>query len=121
MQITHKALAGVQAWHQTEYAHSAKDRSSQLIGPGFDPVSLELWPFWTCGASVHIVPDAIRSSYPALVRFLAERSITVCLLPTPIAAALIDETFPPDCKLRVSERMPSLWLVAHSHRPWTRW
>ena len=67
---------------------------SQMIGPGFDPVSLELWPFLTLGASVHIMPHDVRSSPPALYRWLQAHRITVGLFATPVAETILHEQWP---------------------------
>jgi non-ribosomal peptide synthetase component F len=58
--IRHSALVSMAQWHAVEYKHTPADRGAQMIGPGFDPVGLELWPFWISGASVHIMPDSAR-------------------------------------------------------------
>jgi amino acid adenylation domain-containing protein/thioester reductase-like protein len=102
--VRHVALTNIQQWHQTEYKHSMQDRASQMIGVGFDPVALELWPFFTIGASVHIMPDEVRSSPPAIVRWLHVNRITVALFATPVAELVLREQWPEmpsACRLRL--------------------
>ena len=50
--IEHRGLVARVAWHQSEYRITAADRASQLIGPSFDPVGLEVWPFLTASVTV---------------------------------------------------------------------
>ena len=43
--VEHRGLVNVISWHIKEYGVTWRDRASQLIGPAFDPVGLEVWPF----------------------------------------------------------------------------
>lgn len=83
-------------WHQLEYGVSEVDRVTQQTAPAFDPVGLELWSTWIAGASLHIVPDQVRSNPPALIEFLINNKCTIAFMPTPICANMIDETWPDD-------------------------
>lgn len=83
-------------WHQLEYGITDADRVTQQTAPAFDPVGLELWSTWFSGASLHIVPDAVRSSPPALQQFMLSNNCTIAFMPTPICANLIDEPWPTD-------------------------
>lgn len=65
-----------------------------MIAPAFDPVALELWPYLTIGASVHVMPDAARASPHALIRWLTSQRITSALFATPVAETVIHETWP---------------------------
>ena len=77
------------------------DRASQLVAPGFDPVALELYPFLTSGASIHIVPGDVRGVTASLLAWIAEHRISVALLPTPIAELAIEHAWPAETQLRV--------------------
>lgn len=103
--VEHRGLVNVAFWHHRCYGVTADDRASQFVAPAFDPVQLEVWPFLTAGASLAIVPEAIRTSPEELRRWIRNFRITVCLLPTPVAEVfLLDgagagEPWPP--RLRV--------------------
>ncbi len=98
--IKHRSLANLVAWHRQAYAVSPADRATQLASPAFDACVWELWPYLTAGASIH-VPDAeTRVSPGRLVRWLADRRITLAFIPTPLAEALLDETWPAETALR---------------------
>ena len=79
-------------------AHCVGARASQLVAPGFDPVGLELYPFLTLGASIHVVPDDVRAVTTELLTFIAQKSVSVALLPTPIAELAIEHAWPADSR-----------------------
>eukprot|EP00656_Telonema_subtile_P012053 TRINITY_DN16043_c0_g1_i2.p1 TRINITY_DN16043_c0_g1~~TRINITY_DN16043_c0_g1_i2.p1 ORF type:complete len:567 (+),score=149.27 TRINITY_DN16043_c0_g1_i2:82-1782(+) len=80
---------------------TAEDRASQALGAAFDPISIEIWPFLLCGASVTIMSDEIKSFPEKLMQFLHTDRITVCLLPTPIAELVLGMALPTDLPLRI--------------------
>ncbi|HWA25818.1 MAG TPA: amino acid adenylation domain-containing protein [Lacunisphaera sp.] len=98
--IRHRSLANLVAWHQQAYAVTPADRATQLASPAFDACVWELWPYLTAGASVHIPTAEVRVSPERLVRWLADRRITLSFIPTPLAEALLDETWPAETALR---------------------
>jgi thioester reductase-like protein len=71
------------------YGVTSKDRASQFIAPAFDPVGLEVWPFLTAGASIHVAPEEARVDPGRLRRWLKAHRITVSLLPTPVAEVFV--------------------------------
>ena len=71
------------------YGVTSQDRASQLIAPAFDPVGLEVWPFLTSGASIHIAPEEARVDPGRLRRWLKAHRITVSLMPTPVAEVFV--------------------------------
>ena len=77
------------------------DRATQIAGPAFDASVWEIWPYLTAGASVHIPDDSTRLDAGLLVRWLAERQITLTFLPTPLAEAALRESWPQAAALRV--------------------
>jgi amino acid adenylation domain-containing protein len=85
VQIEHRSMVNVVRWHQRTYNITGEDRASQVIGPSFDPVGLEVWPFLLIGASLHIVDEPTRVNPPLLLSWINRQRITVCLLPTPVA------------------------------------
>ncbi|KAL1522081.1 hypothetical protein AB1Y20_021724 [Prymnesium parvum] len=98
IEVPHSSLANLVAWHANEYSVIASDRASHLIGHGFDPINLELWPFLAHGASVHVVPEARRADPTALLQFIREAKITICLLPTPLAELALHMRWPEGCE-----------------------
>lgn len=98
--IRHRNLANLVAWHQQAYAVTPADRATQLASPAFDACVWELWPYLTAGASIHIPDAEVRLAPGRLVRWLAEQRITLSFLPTPLAEATLEETWPADTRLR---------------------
>eukprot|EP00466_Bigelowiella_natans_P019693 jgi/Bigna1/82242/fgenesh1_pg.89_\ len=91
--VPHGALASVTSSMKREYKIQHTHRTTQLFGPGFDPVGLELWPFLTSGASIHVVPELLRKDPPSLVKWIKRQQITHCQTPTPIAHAMMKENW----------------------------
>lgn len=98
--IRHRCLANLVAWHRQAYAVTPADRATQLASPAFDACVWELWPYLTAGASIHIPEADVRLSPGRLVRWLATQRITLSFIPTPLAEALMDETWPAETSLR---------------------
>jgi amino acid adenylation domain-containing protein len=100
VEIEHASLMNLIAWHQRIYKIIPKDRAAQTATPAFDAAVWELWPYLTCGASIHIPAEDTRLSPKKLARWLAANKITLAFVPTPIAEAMLDEDWPEDCVLR---------------------
>jgi amino acid adenylation domain-containing protein len=100
VEIEHRSLANLVHWHAATYAVTCEDRATQLANPAFDASVWETWPYLANGASVHVPPEEIRVAPARLVRWLAERGITLAFLPTPLAEAAMDEDWPRDIALR---------------------
>jgi amino acid adenylation domain-containing protein len=99
--ISHKSLFNLICWHQLAYEVKPTDRATQIAGPAFDASVWEIWPYLTAGASVHIPDDATRLDARMLVRWLADRQISLTFLPTPLAELVLREKWPPTAALRV--------------------
>jgi len=99
--IQHASVANLIAWHLRTYQVTPADRTTQLASPAFDASVWEIWPYLAAGASIHIPPDDIRLDPHQLVPWLENRRISICFLPTPLAEAVMDETWPDDTALRV--------------------
>jgi amino acid adenylation domain-containing protein len=91
VEIPHAGLTNLARWHCEVHGVTAEDRATVLASPGFDASVWELWPYLTRGASLHLVDEETRLSPAALRRFWAEREVTLCLLPTPLAEAVLAE------------------------------
>ncbi len=98
--IQHRSVVNLISWHLRTYQVTAADRTTQLASPGFDASVWELWPYLAAGASIQIPPEEIRVDPGQLVLWLANRQISICFLPTPLAEAVMDEAWPADTALR---------------------
>jgi amino acid adenylation domain-containing protein len=114
IEIDRAGLANLVRWHLYAYGVHEGDRATLLAGPAFDASVWELWPYLAACASIHIPPWDVRASAERLLGWLAEREIDLCFLPTPLAAALLDEIerrpVPPRLALRAlltgGDRLP---------------
>ena len=98
--VSHAGLFNLVRWHQTVYEVTPADRATQLASLAFDASVWETWPYLTAGSSLHLVPEEIRSDPSALWVWIAAESITLCFLPTPLAAAMLEELRPGTPALR---------------------
>jgi amino acid adenylation domain-containing protein len=98
--VRHRQVANLIAWHRQTYSVGPGDRATQIASPAFDACVWELWPHLAAGASVHIPDPEVRVSPARLVRWLVDTRITLCFLPTPLAEAMLDESWPERCALR---------------------
>jgi amino acid adenylation domain-containing protein len=100
VQVEHRGVVNLCAWHQRFYQVTAADRATQVASPSFDASVWELWPYLTAGASVQIAAKATLLSPASLLAWLAAQRITLCFLPTPLAEAVLQESLPPNLVLR---------------------
>jgi amino acid adenylation domain-containing protein len=101
VEITHRGLANLVAWHQQAFSVSPVDRASHLAGLGFDAAVWELWPYLAAGASVHLIDEMARSSAELLREWLLDREITISFVPTPLAERLLAMEWPSTTTLRI--------------------
>src|ERR1051326_7097636 len=73
VEITHANLLNLVFWHQKAFAVTADDRAAQFASFGFDAAVWELWPHLAAGATVHIVPEEVRSSPELLKDWLIDQ------------------------------------------------
>jgi amino acid adenylation domain-containing protein len=99
--ITHGSLMNLISWHQRVYQVSAADRATQVAGLAFDASVWEVWPYLTAGASIHIADEETRLSPQKLIEWLDSQRITISFLPTPLAEAVLDESWPTTISLRM--------------------
>src|SRR5207244_1623740 len=71
-----------------------------IAAPAFDASVWELWPYLTAGASIHIPDEETRLSPRKLLAWLVAKEITLTFIPTPMAEAMLDESWPESCSLR---------------------
>jgi len=101
VQISHGSLLNLIYWHQRAFEITATDRATQVASPAFDATGWELWPYLTCGASVHLINEDTKLA-PVMVRdWLVEQKITVTFLPTPLAESVLCLNWPATTALRL--------------------
>ncbi|MGE5830947.1 MAG: amino acid adenylation domain-containing protein [Micromonosporaceae bacterium] len=101
VQATHGGLANLVGWFRQSHQLGSGDRSTLIASPAFDASVWETWPTLATGGTLVIPPDDVRAIPHDLVGWLAAQQITRTFLPTPLADAVLDETWPPDTALRV--------------------
>ncbi|HEX2209622.1 MAG TPA: amino acid adenylation domain-containing protein, partial [Longimicrobium sp.] len=106
--VDHASLGSLCAWVVRAFGVTGADRATQVASPGFDAAVLEVWPFITRGASVHVVPGEVRADPPALRDWLVEHAATVSFVPTPVAEPMLALEWPADAPLR--------WLLTGGDR-----
>jgi amino acid adenylation domain-containing protein len=94
------ALAGIVAWYQHYTELGPSDRHSMFLHPSFDAHMMELWGVLCAGATLVVAPEATRADLGALTGWWREEAITVTALPTPVAEALLNSSWPAGLSLR---------------------
>ena len=100
VQVQHASVVNLSQWHQSAYGIGPKDRATQVARLVFDASVWEIWPYLAAGASVYLVDDGTLASPARLVQWLAKNQITISFLPTPLAHAVLQESWPPSSALR---------------------
>ncbi len=98
--VEHGTLLNLVLWHQAEYGLGEDDRTTLVASPAFDASVWEIWPTLAAGASLWIPGAETRAEPSRLVDWIVERAITVSFLPTPLAEAVLQETWPTHTSLR---------------------
>lgn len=101
VEITHGNLLSLVAWHRDAFQVVARDRASHVAGLGFDAAVWEIWPYLTCGASIALANDEIRTSPERLRQWLIDERISIAFVSTPLAEPLIASPWPADTALRI--------------------
>jgi amino acid adenylation domain-containing protein len=99
--VEHAGLANLVDWHLCAFAVTSADHVTQIASPGFDASVWEIWPCLVAGATLHIVPDALKTDPGALRDWLVDQDITVTFLPTPLAEAVVRLDWPRTAALRI--------------------
>jgi amino acid adenylation domain-containing protein/non-ribosomal peptide synthase protein (TIGR01720 family) len=100
VQVQHGSVVNLSKWHQSAYGVGPKDRATQVARLVFDASVWEVWPYLTAGASVYLADELTLASPARLVQWLAGNQITISFLPTPLAHAVLQESWPPSAALR---------------------
>ncbi|MBV8733291.1 MAG: amino acid adenylation domain-containing protein [Solirubrobacterales bacterium] len=97
--IEHHSLTNLVSWHVRAYDLMPEDRAALTASPAFDASTWEIWPHLAAGASIHI-PVRAAMSPAEMVAWLVEQRITTCFLATPLAEAVMEESWPQTIALR---------------------
>jgi len=100
VEITHRSLLNLIAWHHSAFQVTAADIATQMASPGFDAAVWEVWPYLTAGASLYFPADAVRSQPELLSNWLLDQHVTISFVPTPVAERLLDLEWPSNTALR---------------------
>ncbi len=100
VEITHRNLANLIAWHARAFDLDASTRATFQAGVGFDAAVWEIWPHLAIGASLHLPDDATRMSAEALRDWLIAQEITISFVPTAIAEQLLALSWSAETPLR---------------------
>ena len=101
VEVSHRNLLNLIEWHQSVFKVTQADRATQLASLSFDAAVWEIWPYLTAGASVHLVPEGIRTSPDRLRDWLVENAITIGFVPTMLAESLMVLDWPAKTALRI--------------------
>ena len=83
--VEHRALVNLATWHQHYYQVTPEDQATKFASFGFDASVWEIFPYLIAGATIHLIPEAIRYELDELNRYYEEQGITISFLPTPLA------------------------------------
>ncbi|WP_202223231.1 non-ribosomal peptide synthetase, partial [Okeania sp. KiyG1] len=98
--IPHQGLLNLVFWHQRTFAIKSSDRASQIAGVGFDASVLEIWPYLSAGACLHLVDSQTCLSPEALRNWLVSEKIKISFVPTPLLENLCSLEWPPETELK---------------------
>ncbi|WP_145052124.1 non-ribosomal peptide synthetase [Paenibacillus xylanexedens] len=98
--LKHRGLLNVARWHHERYGVTPRDRAAQAARMGFDASILEVWPFLSAGASIHILEQDIVADAEAIRERIHAEGITRCFLSPIIAEQLLDQRWPSHGSLR---------------------
>lgn len=101
VEIEHRNLRNLIRWHQQAFQITAHDKATLFASISFDASVWELWPYLCSGASVHVIPNEIHESLTDLQKWIVEKAITVCFLPTPLAEQIVTLEWPTPLPLRI--------------------
>ncbi len=87
--VEHGSLTNMVMWHQRRFGNSMEDVSTQYAGLGFDATVWEIFPYLAVGATIHVIPQALRLDMEALNAYYETHGITISYLPTQICEQFI--------------------------------
>ena len=98
--LSHDGLSNLAEIWRDHLTIRPGDRGVLLFNPAFDGSVVEIWPYLTAGASIHIPPEEIRLSPNELCHWMLRRGIHSSTVPTPVAELLLEQSWPPEASLR---------------------
>ncbi|MGE5672824.1 MAG: amino acid adenylation domain-containing protein, partial [Mycobacterium leprae] len=98
--IEHRALLNLVYWHQSAFALTAADRTTQIAGVAFDAAVWEIWPSLAAGATLYLPDEETRLTPARLRDWLVANQITVSFLATPLAEQILTLGWPAETALR---------------------
>ncbi|MFH9425165.1 AMP-binding protein [Streptomyces sp. NPDC017529] len=81
-------------WYHAYTGSVPGDRHSLLVGVAFDPHVKELWAALTSGGALSVPPEEVRWDPEALTGWWRRAGVTVAVLPTPLAEAVLERPWP---------------------------
>ncbi len=100
VQISHRSLLNLVAWHKQTYEFDAHVRTTQIASMAFDACVWEIWPPLAAGACLFFPDEETRLSPSRLRDWLLAEMISHCFIPTPIAEGLLNLPWPTSVPLR---------------------
>ena len=100
VELTHGGLSNLAAGHVRDFGVTRDDRATLIAGVGFDASVWEVWPYLTMGASLHVVPEDVRTAPEGLRDWLVAQRITLSWLPVLICEGILGLEWPRETCLR---------------------
>jgi amino acid adenylation domain-containing protein len=98
--LSHVGLANLVRWHTTAFGLTGNDKCTQIASPGFDAAVWEIWPTLAAGATLCVVPEALRADPRGLRDWIVSEQIGISFVPTVLAEELTDLAWPAGTALR---------------------
>ncbi len=96
--LPNAALANQIAWAQAEFGIGPDDKVLHYVNFTFDPSVFTLFAALCSGAALSVMPECVRLDPAAAARYIEERGITVCVLPSAVAPEIL-------CRLGARSRL----------------
>jgi amino acid adenylation domain-containing protein/thioester reductase-like protein/non-ribosomal peptide synthase protein (TIGR01720 family) len=80
--IEHHSLINLAMCYKKAHGITSNDNTSKFMAPAFDSSVLEIFPTILCGATLHVIPSAIRLSPEQLNEYYEKNNIVSAILPT---------------------------------------
>ncbi|MET8797140.1 amino acid adenylation domain-containing protein [Nocardia sp. NPDC004568] len=118
--IEHYSLQELLAWHNRKFGVGPDSITTLISSVGFDVLQWEMWSSLTAGATMHIVPETVRTDPGALLEFIAGRAVTHAYVPS----VLVPDVVAAERQLKSALRYlfcagEKLSPVATDHLPYT--
>jgi amino acid adenylation domain-containing protein len=84
VQVSHRALLNLCAWHKDFYRVCETDRATKYASLSFDATVWEIFPYLCCGASLYFIEQDVRLDIRQINADLEANGVTMTFLPTQI-------------------------------------